>query len=234
MRPEGEENEAGFEELIMRRICVGTGSPYKKYGKGIVCGESFKEAGISQAAWRNACHAAVSGPASRGAGRGGGRRSSGRQRRRRRRGGRGRGVCRGDPGPGLRSGGARGRGSGSARRRHGAADLPRARAGCWRSLAAPRSLARQLEAAWRVVTAPAGGRRMAALRGDGFARLRPPRAQRTPGRKDKDTPVSNEREPRGPGPRRCVPRTHQVKLRAGAWHPPHPATGKGYSHQTLV
>lgn len=77
-----------------------------------------------------------------------------------------------------------------------------------------------------MVTAPAGGRRMAALRGDGFARLRPPRAQRTPGRKDKDTPVSNEREPRGPGPRRRVPRTHQVKLRAGAWHPPHPATGR--------
>lgn len=39
MRPEGEENEAGFEELIMRRICVGTRSPHKKYGKGIVCGE---------------------------------------------------------------------------------------------------------------------------------------------------------------------------------------------------
>lgn len=26
MRPAGEENEAGFEELLMRRICVGTGS----------------------------------------------------------------------------------------------------------------------------------------------------------------------------------------------------------------
>ncbi|KAL6035303.1 hypothetical protein STEG23_018491 [Scotinomys teguina] len=50
---------------------------------------------------------------------------------------------------------------------------------------------------------------MAALRGDGFARLRPPRAQRTPGRKDKDTPVSNEREPRSPGLKRRVPRTHQ-------------------------
>lgn len=60
MRPAGEENEAGFEELLMRRICVGTGSPHKKYGKGLVCGESFKAAGISQAAGRNACHAAVS------------------------------------------------------------------------------------------------------------------------------------------------------------------------------
>lgn len=121
--------------------------------------------------------------------------------RRRRRGGRG---CRRPGRP--RYGGARGRGS--ARRRHGAADLPRARAACWRSLAAPRSLARQLEAAWRVVTAPAGGRRMAALRGDGFARLRPARAQRTPGKKDKDTPVSNGREPRSPGPRRRVPTPH--------------------------
>lgn len=133
-----------------------------------------------------------------GCGSGGGLRSSDRQRRR---GGRGCWVCR-RPGR-RRYGGARDRGS--ARRRHGAADLPRARAACWRSLAAPRSLARQLEAAWRVVTAPAGGRRMAALRGDGFARLRPARAQRTPGRKDKDTPVSNGREPRSPGPRLRVP-----------------------------
>jgi hypothetical protein len=82
-------------------------------------------------------------------------------------------------------------------RAHGPAGLPRPRAACWRSRAAPpRSLARQLAAAWRVVTAPAGGqrlpgtagRRTAALRGDGFARLRPTRA-RTPGRKDKDTRV---------------------------------------------
>lgn len=132
--------------------------------------------------------------------RGGLRRSDQRrQGRRRHRGGYGCWVCR-RPG--------RPRYGGSARRRHGAADLPRERAACWRSLAAPRSLARQLEAAWRVVTAPAGGRRMAALRGDGFARLRPARAQRTPGRKDKDTPVSNGREPRSPGPRRRVPTPH--------------------------
>lgn len=139
MRPAGGENEAGFEELLMRRICVGTGSPYKKYGKGIVCGESFKEAGISQAAGRSACHAAVSGPASRGAGRGGGRRSSGRQRRRRR-GGRGRGVCRGDPGPGpeVRRGraaaGARGGVTGrpTCRGRAPGAGAPWRRRGAWR------------------------------------------------------------------------------------------------------
>ncbi|MEJ1280851.1 hypothetical protein NN561_011798 [Cricetulus griseus] len=71
---------------------------------------------------------------------------------------------------------------------------------------------------------------MAALRGDGFARLRPPRARRrTPRRKDKDTPVSNERasgraEPRAArAPQRRVPRTHRVKLRAGAGQP---ATGR--------
>nr|BAB31165.1 unnamed protein product [Mus musculus] len=49
---------------------------------------------------------------------------------------------------------------------------------------------------------------MAALRGDGFARLRPARAHGTPGKKDKDTPVSNGREPRSPGPRRRVPTPH--------------------------
>lgn len=136
-----------------------------------------------------------------GCGSGGRLRSSDRGRRQ---GGRGCRVCRRPGRP--RYGSARGRGG--ARRRHGAADLPRARAACWRSLAAPRSLARQLEAAWRVVTAPAGGRRMAALRGDGFARLRPARAQRTPGRKDKDTPVSNGREPCSPGPRHRVPPPH--------------------------
>lgn len=77
---------------------------------------------------------------------------------------------------------------------HGGAGFRRPRAACWRSRAAPpRSLARQLAAAWRVVTAAAdgqrlpgaAGRRAAALRGDGFPRLRPRGRQRSPGRKTK-------------------------------------------------
>lgn len=83
---------------------------------------------------------------------------------------------------------------------HGGAGFRRPRAARWRSRAAPpRSLARQLAAAWRVVTAAAGGqrlpgaagRRAAALRGDGFPRLRPARAAAVPREKDKDTPVRN-------------------------------------------
>lgn len=79
---------------------------------------------------------------------------------------------------------------------HGGAGFRRPRAACWRSRAAPpRSLARQLAAAWRVVTATAGGQRLpgaagcraAALRGDGFPRLRPARVAAIPREKDKDT-----------------------------------------------
>ena len=57
-----------------------------------------------------------------------------------------------------------------------------------------------------MVTAPAGGqrlpgaagRRAAALRGDGFPRLRPARAAAVPRERDKDTPVRNG--PNAPAP----------------------------------
>lgn len=94
---------------------------------------------------------------------------------------------------------------------HGGAGFRRPRAASWRSRAAPpRSLGRQLAAAWRVVTAAATeGQRLpgaaergeAALRGDGFPRLRPGAAA-VPREKDKNTPVRNGTT------RRCLP-AHQ-------------------------
>lgn len=123
---------------------------------------------------------------------------------------------------GLRAGGGA-RAPGSCAQ--GAAGLPRPRAACWRSRAAPpRSLTRQLAAAWRVVTAPAAGqrvpgpagRRAEALRGDGFPRLRPTRAAAVPREERQRHAVRNRRNtPASPGdPRAANPH--------GAETHPHP------------